>query len=76
VTFERTIGWGFRSSNASNLYGLNFYEHLPSVQPVNQNLAAVEEAEDEAPELEDNSGIDVLESSSSDGDFEDDEEGS
>jgi len=39
-------------------------------------LAAVEEAEDEAPELEDNSGIDVLESSSSDGDFEDDEEGS
>jgi len=76
VSFERTNGRGFRSSNASNLHGLNFYELLPSVQPVNQDLAAVEEAEDEAPELEDNLGIDVLESSSTDGEFEDAEESS
>jgi len=52
----------------------NFYHRYN--QLIRNNQAAVEEAEDEAPELEDNSGIDVLESSSSDGDFEDDEEGS
>ncbi|XP_016960050.1 uncharacterized protein LOC108031314 isoform X2 [Drosophila biarmipes] len=60
VTFERTNGHGFRSYNA-----------------IHQNVAAIEgqdHDEEDAPDQAGNSGVEVLENSSTDGDFEDAEQ--
>ncbi|XP_037730400.1 uncharacterized protein LOC119560826 [Drosophila subpulchrella] len=69
-TWSTHVRSGYVSFERTNERGFR------SSNAINQDLAAVEEADDEASELEDNSGVDIVESSSTDGDFEDAEESS